>query len=116
MTTWFTEDQVRIAAYWDRYEQNREVLKMSNGDIVDAKAYKKQKATYDAAGLVVEGSRNIASWAIKHTLMTGSDILEQKDWAGSYIPIVPVYGEEVNVEGRRHFRSLIRDSKDAQRM
>ena len=113
---WFTEDQVRIAAYWDRYEQNREVLKMSNGDIVDAKAYKKQKATYDAAGLVVEGSRNIASWAIKHTLMTGNDILEQKDWAGSYIPIVPVYGEEVNIEGRRHFRSLIRDSKDAQRM
>jgi len=48
--------------------------------------------------------------------MSGAEPLETTDWAGSYIPIVPVYGEEVNVEGRRYFRSLITDSKDAQRM
>ena len=43
-------------------------------------------------------------------------MLEERDWAGRYIPIVPVYGEEVNVEGRRRLRSLVRDAKDPQRM
>jgi hypothetical protein len=38
------------------------------------------------------------------------------EWAGKYIPIVPVYGSEVVLKGKRHFRSLIRGAKDAQRM
>jgi len=39
------------------------------------------------------------------------------DWAGKYIPIVPVYGDEVIDEaGKRWFRSLIRDAKSAQQM
>jgi len=53
---------------------------------------------------------------VTQTVLTGAEVLEKNDWAGKYIPIVPVYGDEVNVEGKRHFRSLIRDAKDAQRM
>ena len=48
--------------------------------------------------------------------MTGAEVLETNKWAGQFIPIVPVYGVEVNVEGRRHFRGLVRPAKDAQRM
>jgi hypothetical protein len=47
--------------------------------------------------------------------MTGAEVLETRDWQGQYIPIVPVYGDEVDVEGKRQFRSLIREAKDAQR-
>jgi DNA-directed RNA polymerase subunit F len=43
-------------------------------------------------------------------------VLETNEWAGQYIPIVPVYGDEVNVEGKRHFISLIRFAKDAAQM
>jgi hypothetical protein len=49
-------------------------------------------------------------------MMTGCDVLETTPWAGKYIPIVPVYGEDINVMGKRYLRSLIRDSKDPQRM
>ena len=49
--------------------------------------------------------------------MTGAEVLKTVDWAGKYIPIVPVYGDEViDEDGRRHFRSLIRDAKSAQQM
>jgi hypothetical protein len=48
--------------------------------------------------------------------MSGAQVLETNDWAGKYIPIIPVYGDEIDVEGKRYFRSLIRDAKDAQRM
>ena len=33
-----------------------------------------------------------------------------------FIPIVPVYGEELHIDGRRRLRSLVRDAKDPQRM
>jgi hypothetical protein len=114
---WFSENLVRVAAYWDRFEIDREVLLLSNQDVVDAREYEKLRGTlYDPLGITVENQRTVASWGVKHTLMTGAESLETTDWVGQYIPIVPVYGEEVNVEGRRYFKSLISDSKDAQRM
>ena len=114
---WFSQNTVRVAAYWDRFEIDREVLLLSNKDVVDAKEYEKLRGTlYDPLGVIVENQRTVASWGVKHTLMTGAESLETTDWVGQYIPIVPVYGEEINVEGRRYFKSLISDSKDAQRM
>ena len=41
-------------------------------------------------------------------VMNGCEIIKSTEWAGRYIPIIPVYGDEVNIEGKRHFRSLIR--------
>jgi hypothetical protein len=43
-------------------------------------------------------------------------VLEENEWAGKYIPIVPVYGDEVMVEGKRHWISLTRWAKDPQQM
>jgi phage terminase large subunit len=37
------------------------------------------------------------------------------DWAGKWIPIIPVLGEVINVEGKRHLQGLIRHAKDPQR-
>jgi len=53
---------------------------------------------------------------IKHCIYNGSEILEETTWAGKYIPLVPVIGEEAWLDGRRQFHSLIRQAKDAQRM
>jgi hypothetical protein len=48
-------------------------------------------------------------------ILTAAEVLETNEWPGKYIPIVPVYGDEINVEGRRYFRSLINQAKDSQR-
>ena len=49
--------------------------------------------------------------------MSGAEVLKTVDWAGRFIPIVPVYGDEViDEQGKRHFRSLIRDARSAQEM
>ena len=58
---------------------------------------------------------------IKHYILTCMEILseggtEGEDFPGRYIPIVPVYGKDRNVEGKRYVRSLIRDAKDAQKL
>ena len=53
---------------------------------------------------------------MRQRIVTGADVLEDNLWPGRHIPIVPVYGDEFDVEGKRYFRSLVHNAKDAQRM
>lgn len=53
---------------------------------------------------------------VKRLKMNGEEVLEETTFPGDYIPIVPVYGEEAWIDGERHLLSLIRRSKDSQRM
>ena len=60
--------------------------------------------------------RTVRSYKVTQTIMTGADVLEVNDWPGRYIPLIPVYGDEIIVEGKRYFRSLINPAVDAQQM
>ena len=48
--------------------------------------------------------------------LNGEEELERTKFPGEYIPIIPVYGEEAWQDGKRHLISLIRRSKDPQKM
>jgi hypothetical protein len=113
---WFQENTVLIAEWWRREKVKKTILAMSDGSVLAEDVYKVQKDLLDQQGITVMGSRIADSHKVTQTVMTGAEVLEKNDWAGKYIPIVPVYGDEVNVEGKRYFRSLIRDAKDSQRM
>ncbi|KKL93356.1 hypothetical protein LCGC14_1875500, partial [marine sediment metagenome] len=113
---WFDGDEVMIAEHWIRAEALRTILMMSNGEVVGADVYEKNRDTFEVLGINVSNQRVVKSHKITHHLLTGAEVLETNEWPGRYIPIVPVYGEEVNVLGKRYFRSLIRDAVDAQRM
>jgi hypothetical protein len=78
--------------------------------------YVANRLLLDAMGVTVLGERETASHKVTQRLLTGAEVLQTNNWAGRYIPLVPVYGEEINVEGKRHLRSLVRDAKDPQRM
>lgn len=113
---WAEGEQIMLAEYWDRSEVSRLIVALNDGSIIDAERYKAAKDVFEVMGLQVVGERTTKSWKVKQYILTGAEVLEQNDWAGKYIPIVPVYGDEINVEGKRYFRSLIRDAKDPQRM
>lgn len=113
---WLDGDNVMIAEYWTREQSMREIVALSSGEIVDADVYKQQKAMFDALGLTVAGSREVRSHKVVQRILSGAEELEKVEWPGRYIPIVPVYGTEVNLRGKRHWRSLIRGAKDSQRM
>ena len=92
-------------------------LALSDGQVVEEAVYKAQKAMFDALGVKVVGQpRQAASHKVTQRILTGAEVLETVEWAGRFIPIVPVYGEELMVDGRRRLRSLVRDAKDPQRM
>lgn len=122
---WVDGDDVMLAEWWRREEVERPIVllsapaQMPDGSelrILDAEFYAANKPLFDGLGLAVAAERVTRSWKVTQTLMTGAEVLEKTDWVGKYIPIIPVYGDEVNVEGKRYFRSLIRSAKDAQRM
>lgn len=113
---WAEGEQVMLAEYWERSEVSRIIVALSDGSIIDAERYKAAKDVFEVMGLQVVGERATKSWKVVQRIMTGAEILETNDWAGKYIPIVPVYGDEINIEGKRYLRSLIRDAKDPQRM
>ena len=113
---WTDGEQVLVAEYWTREPVRRPILMLSNQEVVGADVYRARKAECDALGLEVIGERETRSHKVRQRILTGAEVLEERDWAGRYIPIVPVWGEEVNVEGRRRLRSLVRDAKDPQRM
>src|SRR5262249_25790964 len=112
---------VMVAEWWTREEVERTLIRLSNGAVVDAArledgAFATELAQAGVTPDPAATARRGKVLKVRQRVLTGAEILEERDWPGRYIPLVPVYGDEVNVEGRRHFRSLIRDAKDAQRM
>jgi len=114
---WLEGDRVMVAEYWRREAVRKTILALSDGQVVEEGVYKAQKAMFDALGVQPVGQpRSVASHKVTQRILTGAEVLETVDWAGKFIPIVPVYGEELHVDGRRRLRSLVRDAKDPQRM
>lgn len=60
--------------------------------------------------------RPVKTRKILRYMLSGRDVLEETVFPGRYIPLVPVYGEEHWVNGKRSLFSLIRKAKGAQKM
>ncbi|KQX18139.1 MULTISPECIES: portal protein [unclassified Sphingomonas] len=111
---------VRVAEYWKRSEVSREMVQFTHegmGGVGTAYDDELERLQQQFGSIEIIGQpRTVKSYKVKQYTLSAVDILGEIEWVGKYIPIIPVYGEEVNVEGKRHFRSLIRDARDPQQM
>lgn len=113
---WFEDKRVRVAEYWTRDKVPVKLLRLSDGAIMYEDEYLKAKDLLDAEGKTVEGTRDTEGYKVTQRIISGTEVLETNPWKGRFIPIVPVYGDEINVDGKRYFQSLVRFAKDPQRM
>lgn len=130
---WIDGDDVTVARWYHREEIARQIVavvmpldappvpgvevKPGEVQVMDLSVYKANQAHFDAMGAELQGEpREVKSHKVTCHLMSGAEVLESTPWPGKYIPIVPIYGEMVVVEGKRHLISMIRAAKDAQRM
>tara|TARA_Y100000310_G_scaffold67277_1_gene62574 strand:- start:17688 stop:19940 length:2253 start_codon:yes stop_codon:yes gene_type:complete len=74
------------------------------------------KAFLEVTGVQVMKEREVEYHEVTRRILNGVEVLEEEDWPGSLIPVCPVWGDEVYDDGKRYFMSMIRDSKDPQRM
>lgn len=113
---WRVEGDIRVGEWWTRSPEKRKLLRLSNGIILESSVFERQQEILVASGLQVTGERDTVGYKVRRRLLTGAEIVEDEEFPGQFIPIIPVYGDEVNEEGKRHFLSLIHFAKDPQRM
>lgn len=113
---WHDEEFVMVADWWKREEVEREIVLLSDGTVVDADRLEKMADVIEVNQLTVTNSRMTKGYKVKRYKLTGAEVLSTDDWPGRYIPIIPIYGEDFDIEGKRYNRSLIHNAKDAARM
>jgi hypothetical protein len=112
---WIMKDDIRIAEWWYTERKKTKLLLLSDGTQVykdDAPA----PEILEAAGIMVVAERETMRKTIKWAKLTGLEVLEESTWAGKYIPIVPVYGQQLTVDDKRKKYGIVRMAKDPQRM
>lgn len=113
---WKRDKEVLVAKWWKREEVERPMLVLPNGALIDKAVYEAQALLLASQGIIPVREHTGRSWKVKRHIMTGAKVIKSEDWLGKFIPIIPVYGDEVvDEQGKRYLRSLIRDAKDTQR-
>lgn len=109
--TWVTNDDVRIAEYWVKEPVTKTLVKarLMSGQIIEC--FKEHIPPFS----YVVKSRTVETHEVKGYVGSGSEVLEEIDWPGKYLPIIPVLGKEMFVDGERRLRGIVRFAKDAQR-
>jgi hypothetical protein len=114
ISQWINENTVRIAEYfYIEYDKATLNLYPNNQTAFDG-------TPEDRAFRLMFGkplrSRESDRKKVKWCKINGYEILEERDWAGSFIPVIRVVGNEFEVDGRMYISGLVRNAKDAQRM
>ena len=113
---WFEEDAVRVAEYFYKENTTKEIAQLEDGQIIELKDGLSIEDLAQQEIIVVK-SRKVKTHKVMWCKLSGNAILEGPiEIPTKYIPIVPVFGHEVNIEGQRKFRSLIHDAMDPMRM
>jgi hypothetical protein len=114
LSQWIAQDTVRIAEYfYIDYERKTLNLYPGNVSVVAGEPEDKQMK---AMGMKPVRTRQVDVQKVRWCKINGYEILEERDWAGRYIPVVRVVGNEFEVDGRLYLSGLVRNAKDAQRM
>lgn len=115
---WYAQDDtVRIAEYWYKKPEQAELALLSDGRVVElTEKIEKVRDELAQMGIRVVRTRTVTKDCVYMEIVSGNEILEGPyKWPGKFIPIVPVYGEEIDIEGEWKYAGLTRWAKDAQR-
>lgn len=133
---WATDQTVRVAEYWRVEEKEKTIYQLSDGSVVDKlppgvteetleseeeESYETLLKQVDELSLGIESltvvnKRSTMERKIMWYKITAVEILESREWVGKYIPIVPVWGEVYNINGKKQVQGMVRAARDPQRM
>jgi hypothetical protein len=114
LSQWLSEDMVRIAEYF-YYTHEKATLNLYPDNITAYSGSPQDKQLKLMFGKPLR-SRPVDRKKVKWIKTNGFEVLEERDWAGKYIPVVRVVGNEFEVDGQLYVSGLVRNAKDAQRM
>ena len=111
---WISETTVRVAEYF-YIECEKATLNLYPGNQTALAGTPEDSLLRAMFGKPLR-SRQSDRERVKWCKTNGYEILEESEWAGSFIPVVRVVGNEFEVDGQLYVSGLVRNAKDAQRM
>jgi hypothetical protein len=123
---WITSKHCRVAEYYYLEPETREKWLLSTGEEVWADEvpttagrekgkFAKVPALPD--GVSIHMKRDVTTDRVQCCILNGmGEKLEEKRIPGELIPVVQIYGERRNIDGKVDYRGMVRMAKDANRM
>jgi hypothetical protein len=102
---WFPNGAVRVAEYWWVEIQRERMALLPDGKSVPVADVPE--------GTNVISTRWVERRKVHCAKITGAQVLEQAEWPGKWIPLVPCLGREIIKDGKRLLSGMIRPSMDA---
>jgi hypothetical protein len=110
---WIGGDFIYICEYFERKCEYETLYLMSDGTTTTDK---EQVKALKASGVTVTKTREVEDVKIIWRKITRKEVLEEKEFPGEFIPVIPLLGQEINVNGEKKWISLVRFAKAPQRM
>lgn len=104
---WCDEGSILVVEYWYKVVETRTIYLLSDGSVVDSKDNL-------PSGVRVMQDRETTTEKVWSCLCSGADVLEKSEWAGKYIPLIPTWGDILNVNGKDEFCGMVQFSRDPQ--
>jgi hypothetical protein len=122
---WISKEDIRVVDYYYKEFEKKTICQLSDGSSILKESLKsafpdvelKIGAPLDIEGLAftIVNERETDVSVVKWCKLNGSEILEETEWAGKYIPVVPVLGDELVIDGQVTLEGVVRFAKDPQR-
>jgi len=119
---WYEKDRVRVAEYYYKVDTEFTLVRvqttLDTGEIStqDVELTDEVQTRIDSTNSKIIDQVQSKKTQVKWVKMTGAGILERTDWPGKNIPVIPIQGNEIVVDGKRHLLSFHRGAQDLQRM
>ena len=107
---WRRDGGVRVAEYFHVESEPTEIAMLQDGSVVLMSSIPPE-----LSGLIAQ-TRTADMPTVKWCKFDGAQKLEESTWPGRYIPVVPVLGEEYDIDGKTKLVGMVRNAKDPQRM
>ncbi len=111
--TWSTKDTVAVAMHFRKVPIKKQLALLVTGETVDIT----KMGEAQAGALDIQQVREVETYKVEKYLVTGEEVLEGPiDWAGKYIPIVPVMGAEIPLKNGVMRYGVVRFARDPQQI
>lgn len=111
---WITDAEVLVCEYYRIEKEDAQVVELSNGE----EGFKDDLVPPGGLppGLTIMRERTGTRSKVMWRKITGADILETAEIKCKHIPVYPVYGDEVDIEGKVTRSGIIRHAKGPAQM
>lgn len=113
---WKEDGMNRVAEYFRLVPEKKIVWLIDGKTIVVKDKDSDIRDELTADGVVPAKQREIEVNRCEWYEISACEVFKKKDFPSKYIPIIPCYGKELNVQGKTFYRGVIRHAKDPQRI